>query len=263
MKCPHCQNDAPDTNYRCPHCGIVLEKKFDPLDFYRKPRKKSSVSLIQLLVIVLVLGAAALGYFLIQQNKKTAPPLEISEKKVTAIQETTPAQPDDLKDNTTEGESRQEQVQQLDRSEEPAESNEDEQFGSSDKQTEDEYDQDASFDDMPTISHTAGEEVDVEELVYKGKVTIFDFYSEYCGPCRRMSPKLERLDEKRDDIVVVKIDINRENVRGIDWGSPVSRQYNLRSIPYFIIYDTSGRRTHEGYAAIQWVNRILYDEGIQ
>ena len=94
-------------------------------------------------------------------------------------------------------------------------------------------------------------------------MTIFDFYSDYCGPCRVISPKLEKLDEKRNDIVVVKIDINREGIRGIDWRSPVVAQYRIRSIPYFIIYNEMGRRTHEGRAASQKVYGLLYQEGIR
>ena len=53
-------------------------------------------------------------------------------------------------------------------------------------------------------------------LPVSGKTTIFDFYSEFCGPCRKISPRLKRLDELNDDIVVVKIDINRKNVQGIE-----------------------------------------------
>ncbi len=108
-----------------------------------------------------------------------------------------------------------------------------------------------------------GEKVDIKTLVHEGKTTIFDFYSDYCPPCRTISPLLKKLDEKRDDIVVVKIDINRKGVRGIDWAAPVVQQYGIRSIPHFIIYDASGSRTHEGRNAYQQVILLLNQEGIQ
>ena len=82
-------------------------------------------------------------------------------------------------------------------------------------------------------AYAPGEEVDIETLVYEGKTTIFDFYSDYCPPCR------------------------------IDFGSPVAQQYKLRSIPYFIIYDASGSRTAEGNNAYKQVVQLLYKEGIQ
>ncbi len=109
--------------------------------------------------------------------------------------------------------------------------------------------------------YTPGAEVDIERYTVKRKITIFDFYSQYCGPCRKISPLLEQLDDKRDDIVVVKIDINRENVRGIDWAAPVVKQYQIRSVPHFVIYDDRAK-THSGRAAYSQVMQYLRDEGI-
>jgi thiol-disulfide isomerase/thioredoxin len=111
-------------------------------------------------------------------------------------------------------------------------------------------------------AYSPGEEMDIEILVHEGKTTIFDFYSDYCPPCRKISPLLKELDEKRDDIVVVKIDINRKGVSKIDFGSPLARQYDLQYVPYFIIYDTNGSRTHEGDKAGRHIVQLLYEEGI-
>jgi prepilin-type processing-associated H-X9-DG protein len=106
-----------------------------------------------------------------------------------------------------------------------------------------------------TISH--GEEVNLEDHVVAGKITIFDFYSDYCPPCGRISPKLEELAGRRDDIAVLKVDINRPGKRGIDWQSPVARQFSLRSIPHFIIYDANGRVMAEGREAYGRVREWL------
>ena len=99
-------------------------------------------------------------------------------------------------------------------------------------------------------------------MAVKGKTTIFDFFSVYCGPCVKISPKLAELDNRREDIVVIKIDINREGIQGIDWASPVVKQYAIRSIPYFIIYDDTGARSREGATARQEVEHLLTLEGI-
>jgi hypothetical protein len=68
---------------------------------------------------------------------------------------------------------------------------------------------------------------------------------------------LMRLDSKRNDIIVHKVDINRPGIRGIDWESPVARQYNIHSVPYFMIYDPSGKLTHQGQEAYTEVMRLL------
>lgn len=88
--------------------------------------------------------------------------------------------------------------------------------------------------DIKVIGH--GERVDLDEYIVEGKTTIVDFFSEYCRPCVAIAPTLERLASTRQDIAVVKLDINRPGVQGIDWQSPTARQFNLGSIPFFMIF---------------------------
>jgi thiol-disulfide isomerase/thioredoxin len=110
----------------------------------------------------------------------------------------------------------------------------------------------------PKPAHISqGQEVKLADYLVPGKTTVFDFYSEYCPPCRAIAPRLEALHMTRDDIVVVKIDINRPGVKGIDWKSPVARQYKLQSIPHFKVYDPDGNLKAEGDEAYELVNSWL------
>ena len=107
------------------------------------------------------------------------------------------------------------------------------------------------------IHISQGQEVQLADYLVPGKTTVFDFYSEYCPPCRAIAPRLEKLHMARADIVVVKIDINRPEVQGIDWKSPVARQYNLRSIPHFKVYNPDGKLQVEGNEAYELVTSWL------
>ena len=108
----------------------------------------------------------------------------------------------------------------------------------------------------PSPAHIAmGQKVDVANYLVPGKTTIVDFYSEYCPPCRAIAPKLVNLHKSRDDIAVVKVDINRPGVKGIDWESPVAQQYQLHSIPHFKIYGPDGKLQAEGDAAYDQVQK--------
>ena len=80
----------------------------------------------------------------------------------------------------------------------------------------------------------------------KGKTNIVDFYSDYCPPCKKISPLLQKLGRKRPDLAMLQVDINRKGVKGIDWSSPLARQYELSSIPHFQIYDGEGNLLKEG-----------------
>jgi len=90
-------------------------------------------------------------------------------------------------------------------------------------------------------------------MVVSGKLNIVDMYSEFCPPCRAIAPYLEKLAKARPDIHVIRIDINRKGHRGIDWGSPIAKQFNLRFIPHFILVDGEGKVLKEGKSAYKKV----------
>jgi thiol-disulfide isomerase/thioredoxin len=108
---------------------------------------------------------------------------------------------------------------------------------------------------VKTIGH--GERVNLADHIVQGKTTIVDFYSEFCGPCRQISPLIEKFAHSRNDVAVVKVDINRPGVQGIDWDSPVARQYGLTSVPNFKVYGPDGQLQAEGDAAYQWVMNVV------
>ena len=103
---------------------------------------------------------------------------------------------------------------------------------------------DTGSPDVQTISH--GQEVDIADYAVKGKTTIFDFYSDACPPCRVLGPEVEALAERREDIALVIVDINRPGTMAIDWGSPVARQYSLQSIPHLRVFGPDGKELARG-----------------
>ncbi len=98
-----------------------------------------------------------------------------------------------------------------------------------------------------------GQEVNLADHLVPGKTVVFDFTSKYCGPCVAIAPELDKLHASRADVVVVKVDINRPDVKGIDWKSPVVQQYGIRSIPHFKVYGPDGKMKAEGNEARQMV----------
>jgi thiol-disulfide isomerase/thioredoxin len=102
-----------------------------------------------------------------------------------------------------------------------------------------------------------GEEIKLEDYLVAGKTTVFDFYSDYCPPCRAFAPYLEKLHKTRGDVAVVIVEINRSGVRGIDWKSPVARQYKISFIPYLRIYDAEGKLIADGEEATKKIGDWL------
>jgi thiol-disulfide isomerase/thioredoxin len=90
-----------------------------------------------------------------------------------------------------------------------------------------------------------GQPINLADYLVPGKTTVFDFTSKYCPPCVAIAPDLEKLHAKRDDIVVVFVDINRPETKGIDWKSPVAQQHGMRSIPHFKVFGPDGKLVAE------------------
>ena len=85
---------------------------------------------------------------------------------------------------------------------------------------------------IEVISH--GEQVDINQHLALGNGTILDFYADWCGPCRQLSPSLEQMATSDPEIALRKIDI-------VNWKTAVAQQFNIRSIPQVNVYDRSGR----------------------
>jgi thiol-disulfide isomerase/thioredoxin len=110
-------------------------------------------------------------------------------------------------------------------------------------------------------SGRGGETLDLQSLRVKGKTTLIEFYSPFCPPCLRLAPLLAALAQKRRDMAIKKVNINRPAVKGIDWRSPLAQQYKIRMVPYFMIFSPRGKGI-EGQAASRQVENWLVEAGI-
>lgn len=83
--------------------------------------------------------------------------------------------------------------------------------------------------------NNSGQRVDIRSHLVAGKVTIVDFYADWCGPCREIMPFLENLAKNDPEVYLRKVDIDR-------WGSPVAKQYEIKAIPRIEVYDRRGNQ---------------------
>lgn len=68
-----------------------------------------------------------------------------------------------------------------------------------------------------------------KEVIESGKVTLVDFWAEWCGPCRMVSPVVEELSNDYDGKVkFVKVNVDEAN--------ELASKYNIFSIPTLAIF---------------------------
>lgn len=91
-----------------------------------------------------------------------------------------------------------------------------------------------------TITH--GEVVNLAEHMDGSRVVVVDFYADWCGPCRVFGPQLMAFAEKYPErVAILKVDI-------VKWGSPVARQFGIKSIPFVMVYGSEGGLLDQGGA---------------
>ena len=73
-------------------------------------------------------------------------------------------------------------------------------------------------------------ETNFEELVLKSdKPVLVDFWAEWCGPCRLMTPIVEEIgQEYAGKVLVAKVDVDSNN--------SISAKYGIRNIPTILFF---------------------------
>lgn len=69
---------------------------------------------------------------------------------------------------------------------------------------------------------------DYEKLIKKGKVVI-DCYAPWCGPCKMISPIIDKISEEMKEVTFYKINV--------DEAEKITTDYDIMSIPTILIFE--------------------------
>lgn len=68
-----------------------------------------------------------------------------------------------------------------------------------------------------------------KQVISEKKIVVVDFWAEWCGPCKMVTPFIEALaDEYKDQAVVAKCDVD-DNV-------DVAAEFGIRNIPTILFF---------------------------
>lgn len=68
-----------------------------------------------------------------------------------------------------------------------------------------------------------------EEVLKSDKKVLVDFWADWCGPCKMLSPVIDKLAEELEDVKVCKVNVDTEPT--------ISIEYNIMSIPTLIVFE--------------------------
>jgi thioredoxin 1 len=87
------------------------------------------------------------------------------------------------------------------------------------------------------------------EVLESDKPVLVDFWAPWCGPCRIVAPHLEELAGEREDLLIVKLNV--------DENPQISAQYNVMSIPTLLLFK-HGQVAHQIIGALP-KNRLVQE----
>lgn len=68
------------------------------------------------------------------------------------------------------------------------------------------------------------------EVLHSTKPVLLDFFADWCGPCKMLSPILEELAAEHPEVTVAKVNVDEEPA--------LAAQFNVMSIPsIFVLKD--------------------------
>ncbi len=93
-----------------------------------------------------------------------------------------------------------------------------------------------------------------QNFIYNGDVpAIVDFYADWCGPCKRIAPIMEKLAKEYDGkLKVYKIDVDKEQ--------KLAGVFQVRSIPSILFIPKTGQPMMQAGALTEETYRQIIDE---
>ena len=98
-----------------------------------------------------------------------------------------------------------------------------------------------------------------QEVLQAEKLVLVDFYADWCGPCKMMSPIVDEIAEEESEIKVCNINI--------DQAMEIAQKYRVMSIPTFIAFkngEEAGRQigaVSKGELLSQERYKVIADNG--
>ena len=92
--------------------------------------------------------------------------------------------------------------------------------------------------------------VNFENVIKAQKLVIVDFYADWCGPCKMLSPVIANMAKEFPNINFYKVNVDRESV--------LARKMNIQSIPTVMFYK-QGQLVNQftGYKNPQEIKTII------
>ena len=74
------------------------------------------------------------------------------------------------------------------------------------------------------------------DVIEADKPVVVDFWAEWCGPCKKLSPIIEEIAGERDDVTFAKVNVDDQRT--------LAAMFQVLSIPTVVIF-SGGKKVEE------------------
>lgn len=91
---------------------------------------------------------------------------------------------------------------------------------------------------LDIVSFDGANKVDLKAIAASGKITVVDYWAEWCSPCHFLEKRLHRLLNENPNMALRRVNVGK-------WDNAAAKQataeFRLEALPYVRVYDTKGR----------------------
>lgn len=93
------------------------------------------------------------------------------------------------------------------------------------------------------------DESSYNDLVKEG-IVLVDFYADWCGPCKMLAPMLETFASQRNDVKVIKVNV--------DESPNLAQIFGVLSIPTLLLYKDGKMLSNKmGFQTVEMLNEWI------
>lgn len=91
---------------------------------------------------------------------------------------------------------------------------------------------------LDIASASDGARVDLAKIPVPGKITVLDYWAQWCSPCHLLDARLQHLVKANPGVAVRRVNVGK-------WDNEAARQatseFKLEALPYVRVYDARGK----------------------
>lgn len=92
--------------------------------------------------------------------------------------------------------------------------------------------------------------MEYEGILKENELVLVDFFADWCGPCKMLSPVIEQLAEVEKDLTVIKVNVDKT--------PDVAAMYGIMSIPTLIVFKNGEvAATGVGFQPIDAIRKLV------